>query len=173
MLYFSRCLSSPQGAGSTSVIRRTLDEILERFKMANIQIIATTSPKEEDKKIIDQGITEYNLQKIGEQKYIPIASFAKDENQTIGGITGNLFWNYLYIDLMWIDENYRGKGIGRKLIEAVEKLAIENGIFRSHLCTASFQSLGFYEKCGYSVFGKLDDMPEGETEYHLYKKLLP
>ena len=40
---------------------------------------------------------------------------------------------------------------------------IDRGICRSHLCTASFQSLRFYEKCGYPVFGKLDDMPGGET----------
>jgi len=157
----------------TSYIHGTLYEILERLKMKNIQIIATTNPEEEDKKIIDLGIDEYNLKRIGEQKYIPIASFAKENDQTIGGITGNLFWNYLYIDLMWIHETYRGKGIGRKLITAVENLAKENGIYRSHLCTASFQSLGFYEKCGYSIFGKLDDMPEGETEYYLYKKLTP
>ena len=150
-----------------------LDEITERFKMEDIQIIATTNPKKEDKEIIDQGITEYNLQKIGKQKYIPIASFVKENGKTIGGITGNLFWNYLYIDIMWINETYRRNGIGRKLLDAVEKLAMENGIYRSHLCTASFQSLEFYEKCGYSVFGKLDDMPKGETEYHLYKKLSP
>lgn len=141
--------------------------------MDTIQITATTNPQNDDMKIIDQGILEYNLQKIGRQKYTPIASFAKIEDQIIGGITGNLFWNYLYIDLMWIHEDHRGKGTGRRLIDAVENLAVENGIFRSHLCTASFQSLGFYEKCGYAIFGKLDDMPEGETEYFLYKKLKP
>lgn len=139
--------------------------------MEAIEFTATTNPKDEEIKIIDEGITEYNLQKNGQQKYIPIASFARVSNKVIGGITGNLFWNYLYIDLMWIDKNYRKKGIGRKLIKEIEKLSIENGIFRSHLCTASFQSREFYEKCGYTVFGKLDDMPEGETEYYLYKKL--
>ena len=141
--------------------------------MDTIQITATTEPKPEDTKIIDQGIAEYNLQKIGPQKYTPVASFAKKDGKIIGGITGNLFWNYLYVDLMWIHEDHRGKGTGRRLIDAVEKLAVENGIFRSHLCTASFQSLGFYQKCGYSVIGKLDDMPEGETEYYLFKRLKP
>ena len=74
---------------------------------------------------------------------------------------------------MWINENYRRKGLGKKLITEIENLAIENGIFRNHLCTASFQSVGFYEKCEYAIFGKLDDMPEGETEYYLHKKLKP
>ena len=141
--------------------------------MGNINISSTTNPREDEIKIIDDGITEYNYKKIGHQKYIPVASFARFDDKIIGGITGNLFWNYLYIDLMWLDEKYRGKGIGRKLIDKIEKLSIENGIFRSHLDTASFQSLEFYKKCGYSVFGKLDDMPEGETEYYLYKKLQP
>ena len=139
--------------------------------METIRIEAKINPNNEEKKIIDQGITTYNLQKIGEQKYIPVASFAKIDNKIIGGITGDLFWNYLYIDLMWIEEGYRKQGIGKKLIKEIECLAVDNGIYRSHLCTASFQSLEFYKKCDYTIFGKLDDMPEGETEYYLFKKL--
>ena len=75
--------------------------------------------------------------------------------------------------MMWIEEAYRGSGVGRKLIRAVEDLSMKHGVFRSHLCTASFQSLGFYKKRGYEVFGKLDDMPKGETEYYLHKHLEP
>lgn len=137
----------------------------------SITVSAVTDPKEEDIKIIDEGLDKHNLERIGEQKYISVGSFARDNGKIIGGITGNLFWNYLYIDMMWIQDEYRGKDLGRKLIEEVEALAIENGIHRSHLCTGSFQSKGFYEKCGYKVFGQLEDMPEGETEYYLYKRL--
>ena len=139
--------------------------------MEEIKIEAGINPSEVDIKIIDNGIDQYNDSKIGKQKNISVGSFARLGDKTIGGITGNLFWNYLYIDIMWIDERYRKSGIGRRLIEKIEQLSIENGIYRSHLCTASFQSVGFYEKCGYKVFGRLDNMPEGETEYYLYKRL--
>ncbi|MBN1646550.1 MAG: GNAT family N-acetyltransferase [Spirochaetales bacterium] len=139
--------------------------------MNDISIEATTSPDKKDEQIIDEGLTIYNKSKIGEQKYTPVGCFARANGNVVGGITGNLFWNYLYIDMMWIDERHRGNGLGRKLIAAVEKLSIKNGIRRSHLCTASFQSLDFYKKCGYKIIGQLDDMPAGETEYFLYKKL--
>lgn len=141
--------------------------------MKDIEIQAQIDPRDEDLKIIDEGIDRYNLEKIGEQKYISVGSFARKNGKMIGGICGNLFWNYLYIDMMWIEESHRKTGIGRQLIEAIEKLSIEHGIYRSHLCTASFQSVGFYEKCGYKIFGQLEDMPQGETEYYLYKRLSP
>ncbi|WP_419727433.1 GNAT family N-acetyltransferase [Terrisporobacter petrolearius] len=30
-------------------------------------------------------------------------------------------WNVIYIDALWIDENYRGCGLGEKLLFAIEK----------------------------------------------------
>ncbi len=141
--------------------------------MKQIQFEITTNPLEADLKTIDTGIAHYNQSRIGKQKYVPIGCFARIDHQVIGGISGNLFWNYLYIDIMWIHENYRKQGIGSKLIEKIERLSIKNEIYRSHLCTASFQAVEFYEKCGYTIFGKLEDMPEGETEFYLYKRLRP
>ena len=139
--------------------------------MSKIEIEALVNPSKEDCKIIDDGITQYNIQQIGKQKYIPVGSFARKGDKVIGGITGNMYWNYLFIDLMWIEDEYRGQGIGKQLIDEFEKLSIKHGIYKSHLYTASFQSLDFYKKCGYSVVGQLEDMPEGETEYMLYKRL--
>ena len=139
--------------------------------MDGVRIDATTNPRQIDTKIIDNGIVQYNRSKIGPQKFITVGCFARIDEKVVGGVVGSLFWNYLYIDIMWIAELHRRKGIGRQLIEGIEQLSVENGIYRSHLCTASFQSVGFYEKCGYVVFGKLDEMPEGETEYYLHKGL--
>jgi len=41
----------------------------------------------------------------------------------------------------------------------------------SHLDTFDFQAKGFYEKLGYTVFGVLEDCPEGHNRYYMSKKL--
>jgi GNAT superfamily N-acetyltransferase len=100
--------------------------------MNDIEIQATVNPDSGDVKIINDGIIEYNKSKVGPQRNVAVGCFAREGDDVIGGITGNLFWNYLYIDIMWIDEKYRRNGIGRQLIEKIERLSVDNGISRSH-----------------------------------------
>ena len=56
----------------------------------------------------------------------------------------------LYIDDLCVDENMRGKHIGKELFEAVVAFAKENGCYNLTLnvwsCNES--ALRFYEKCG-------------------------
>ena len=56
----------------------------------------------------------------------------------------------LYIDDLCVDENLRGKHIGKELYEAAVKLAKDTGCYNLTLnvwsCNAS--ALRFYEKCG-------------------------
>jgi hypothetical protein len=37
--------------------------------------------------------------------------------------------------------------------------------------THSFQARPFYEKCGYKVFGTLEDYPPGHAKFFLRKRL--
>lgn len=55
--------------------------------------------------------------------------FEENEEQEIIGIfVGELLGNWLYIHKILIDENIRGKGYGKKLMQEMEKQAIEQGI---------------------------------------------
>jgi hypothetical protein len=53
-----------------------------------------------------------------------------------------------------------------------EEIAIQRGCKNAHLETHDFQSLDFYRRRGYVIFGKLDDLPEGHTKYYLRKSLI-
>ena len=101
-----------------------------------------------------------------------MASFARDEEGgLIGGISAFIFWGWLFIDRLWVDAGYRGKGVGRRLVSEAERMAVERGIGRSYLFTTRFQALDFYLKLGYSVYGELEGLPEGHTTYHMRKTL--
>ncbi|WP_131781500.1 GNAT family N-acetyltransferase [Legionella gresilensis] len=55
----------------------------------------------------------------------------------------------IYIDDIWVDSAYRGKGYGRALIEALENQFIDKGFNNINLCTSKFQAPEFYKKCGF------------------------
>lgn len=51
-----------------------------------------------------------------------------EEQEIIGLFVGESLGNWLYIHKIWIDENIRGKGYGKKLMQKVETQALEQGI---------------------------------------------
>ena len=96
-----------------------------------------------------------------------------EPEKLVGGLVGYIDWGrWLYIDAIWIDANYRKQGIGKRLVISAEQKAIKKGIKRARLYTFDFQALPFYKKLGYTVYGELEDFPEGHTAYYLKKVLI-
>jgi GNAT superfamily N-acetyltransferase len=95
---------------------------------------------------------------------------APDE-EVVGGVIGAIFWDWLYIDLMWIKEDLRGLGYGHRLLELAEEEGRKRGAKNAYLDTFSFQAPEFYIKRGYQVFCKLKDFPQGHQRYFLTKEL--
>ena len=102
---------------------------------------------------------------------IDINLYLRDGEKVIGAILCDSFNLCVYIDVLWIDEAYRGRGYGRALMERAEAIAREAGCLFSHTCTFSYQSPAFYRACGYEVFAELRDYPDGIVQYFLKKKL--
>ncbi|MGK7948081.1 MAG: GNAT family N-acetyltransferase [Xenococcaceae cyanobacterium] len=103
-----------------------------------------------------------------------IEIYAEVEPQKlVGGLISYIDWGrWLYVDTIWIDADYRKQGIGQYLVTSAEQKAINKGIKRARLYTFDFQALPFYKKLGYTVYGKLEDYPEGHTLYYLKKNLV-
>jgi N-acylglucosamine-6-phosphate 2-epimerase len=87
----------------------------------------------------------------------------------LGGLAGETYWGWLYIDKLWLDESLRGRGLARELMQRAEIEAIQRGCRAAYLTTFSFQARGLYEKLGYRVVGQLDDYPPGATYYWMRK----
>ena len=95
-----------------------------------------------------------------------------EPHKLIGGLICHIDWGWLEVDTIWVDIDYRKQGIGQYLVISTEQKAKNKGIKRAKLCTFDFQALPFYQKLGYTVYGKLEDFPEGHTLYYLKKILL-
>lgn len=123
--------------------------------------------------IVDK-IVEYNLSIVPskqETDFLWINRVVEDKKgNIIAGILSKMYcWKCLYIDVLWVKEDYRKDGLGSMLLKEIENLAREKGCHLIHLDTFDFQAKDFYIKHGYEVFGTLDECPEGHKRYFLKK----
>ena len=131
-----------------------------------------TSPNEKEIKYIRESLNQFNKEIVGDDGHKPFNIVEYDENgDVIGGILGGTYWGWMYIDILWVQEDFRHKGIGSKLLEEAEKEAIQRGCHHVHLDTMSWQAPDFYKKHGYEVIGILPDIPSGNQKYLLMKEL--
>ena len=130
------------------------------------------NPSKNEIDFVREGLAEFNTKCVGADGHTPINIVEYDDKGgVIGGIIGGTYWGWLYIDILWVDEAHRRKGIGSKLLAAAEKEAVSRGCHHVHLDTMSWQAPDFYKKHGYEIIGILPDIPKGNRKYLLQKAL--
>jgi len=117
------------------------------------------------------GLIGYNIDRMGRHQYKRLAISLKQRDKIVGGIVGEVWTQVLFIQYFWIEEKFRGRDHGTKLIAAIEDEARKIGAVRSYLDTLSFQAPGFYRTCGYEEFGAIDGYPGGVTRHWFTKSL--
>lgn len=116
------------------------------------------------------GIRETDPPDVGTRNFQPLALALRTPDGTlVGGLYGATMWGWLMVDGLWVADELRGRGLGRRLVLAAERVATERGCRGAWLGTFDFQAREFYEGLGYSVFAELAEFPPGHTHYHLRK----
>lgn len=115
-----------------------------------MKIEQTNSPNPEDIELLTKKITE-STENYG--ACVPFGFFIKDENkQIIAGCNGYIIFGCIYTDQLWVDKNYRRKGLARKLMNKVHEYGVEHKCKMAAVSTMSFQNaFGLYQKLGYRV----------------------
>lgn len=135
------------------------------------QLITDEKILDDECKIIRDGIIDFNAPFIGSKPERFSISVKDEHNATIGGAIVYAHPKSIYVDVLWIEEKYRGKGLGQKLLASVEAEAIKRNIKQSTLDTFSFQAEKFYVKQGYEKIGIINDYIEGHDRIYLRKNL--
>lgn len=140
----------------------------------DLKLEITSNPNPADVETVMQQLRQFNWKRAGEGDYQPLVLFLRDSTQTIvGGLLGETYWQWLYVDIFWLAESCRGQGYGTTMLSTAEQEAIQRGCHQVYLDTFSFQALQFYQKQGYQIFGELPNFPPGHSRYFLTKPLQP
>lgn len=82
----------------------------------------------------------------------------------VAGISG---WDTLHIDVFWVEEAFRDRGVGSYLLGEIEREAKAKGAYLSLTAGSDLQS-AFFRQQGYTICAVLEDSPRW---YMMYKHL--
>lgn len=99
----------------------------------------------------DKLLSDYDEENGVEYNFSKFSFVAKDDDKPVGFCTGFSYYSEVTINNVIVLKEYRGKGIGTKLIESVEKYFEGKGFNNINLVTNDFQAPRFYEKCGFTL----------------------
>ena len=95
----------------------------------------------------------------------------RDDNGPVaGGLWGYTSFGWLHVQMLFVPPPLRGLGVGTALMASAEAEARGRGCRGAHVDTFSFQAAPFYERLGFTLFGKLDDCPPGHARLYFRKR---
>jgi N-acetylglutamate synthase-like GNAT family acetyltransferase len=93
----------------------------------------------------------------------------REKGKVVGGAVAIINLDWAYIDTLWIDASFRGRGAGKRLMMAVESYVHSLRLNGIYLYTVDFQAPEFYRKIGYKVMGTLPNHPQGHIATYYSK----
>ena len=138
-----------------------------------LRIEQSQNPTDAEREAILIPLRAYNTAQAGPGNPQPLALLVRDDNgETLGGLYGRFFYQWLFIELLSVPEQARGQGLGSKLMQMAEDLAREKECVGIWLDTFDFQAPEFYKRLGYSELGQIADYPPGHKRHFFQKRLI-
>ena len=132
----------------------------------------TDKVNEKDRKIIYDGLLEYNLEKIEDKNPRDLGIYLQNEaGKKVAGLIGDTHGNWLFVKYLWVSEEVRGQRIGSEILEQAEIIAKNRGCKFVFLDTFSFQAPLFYKKHGYKEVFVLENYPITGKRHYFTKDL--
>ena len=136
-----------------------------------IEASESSTEHEEVRQFVIKQLRDFNRQRAEAPEFEPFSLSVRDDHVLVGGLVGEIGWKWLFVELLWIAESHRDRGLGASLLRSAEAEAIRRGARHAYLDTFDFQARPFYERQGYEVFGVLEDYPPGHRRFFLRKDL--
>ena len=96
----------------------------------------------------------------------------KDKRGNIlGGLYGESYWGWMYVNFLVVRKEYRNMGIGLELMKQIERETLKRNLTKIRLNTFDFQAPEFYKKLGFEVAAVEEGFPEGSKTYYMQKYL--
>ena len=96
----------------------------------------------------------------------------EEDGKLIAGLDACITaFKILYVSTVFVDEAYRRKGVGSRMMREMEKRAISMGVNTIRLDTFNWQGKEFYEALGYQCVGQYENAEDGYSEYFFLKRI--
>jgi GNAT superfamily N-acetyltransferase len=136
-----------------------------------VTLAATRDPRAEV--AIGAGLAAYNADRFRPSDTATLDVLVCDEEsgEPVGGLLGHTSFGLFFLDLFYLPEAVRGRGLGGRILALAESEARRRGCAAAFVTTVTFQAPGFYERHGYRRFGEVACPPDGATRIFLTKPL--
>ena len=122
---------------------------------------------------VSAGLEEYNAKRfrVGDRAILDIVVYEDQGGEPVGGLLGHTSFGLFFLDLFYLPEALRGRGLGSRILALAEGEARRRGCSAAFVYTVTFQAPEFYERHGYRRFGEIACPPDGATRVFFTKPL--
>ena len=123
--------------------------------------------------LVDSGLVEANERFAPLHEVRRLSCFARmAPDKVVGGAVGRRWGVCCELQQLWVNPEYRRRGIGSQLIHEFERVAINRGCRTCYLETFSFQAPSLYLSLGYQVRLELHGFSPGVVKYTMIRELI-
>lgn len=127
---------------------------------------------EEQIETVCQSLADFDRNHIGYRLKGSVNIGIELDGRLIAGLNGYMTaFKILYIDTVFVEEEYRRQGVGKELLKEAESRAKALGANMIRLDTFNWQGREFYLKLGYEEVGQYSSPEDGFSE-HFFVKML-
>lgn len=138
-------------------------------------MIIERQQNEDQRKYVYDKLVEYNAKHMPQSvasNFEQINLMLLDDGGNVqGGILAHWIWNWMCVDILWVDDKFRGHGYGSKLLDQIETMAVERKCECIQLDTYNFQAPEFYKRKGYEVCGRIEYAQGQVSRFYMVKRL--
>ena len=133
------------------------------------EIIELTEEQSEE---LNEALEEFDTEHITYRMEGSICLGMQKDGELIAGVNAYVTcFKILYIETLFVQEEYRRKGLGKQLITELERRAKEMGINLIRVDTFDWQGKDFYLTMGYELAGQYACDEDGYSEYFFIKRI--
>lgn len=98
---------------------------------------------------------------------VPLTLAAFEPNGAlVGGVTGGTSYGWLLVKVLWVAQTWRRQGLATALLTRIEQRAMALGCHGTWLDSSNLDAALWYARCGYEIFGALDNGPDRQPAGH-------
>jgi GNAT superfamily N-acetyltransferase len=140
---------------------------------AEFGLILTDAPEAAARAVIEDGLSQYNVEQAGYRDWRPLAVLVKDPatGATLGGLVGRTSLGLFFVERFYLPSALRRRDLGSRVLRHAEEEAKRRGCRNVALITMTIQAPGFYARQGYRELGRIPCDPPGHARVFMTKAL--